>query len=149
MSINNVTTDILNDYVKSAYLDSNKTINQIAILFTKTLDKTVDEINEAFPEHRATIFTSKSKPITEDLIKATDKGHLIFLVVEDVLDNESYKLLEKIEKEGIIDQITQSGEIVQKKIPESQLIFMVGTREVLENQHGNLVNLGGNFLDLI
>lgn len=149
MSIKNVTTDILKDFVKSAYLDSNKTINQIAVIFTQSLDKTDDEINTAFPEHKTTIFSSRSHPITEEILKAISKGHLIFLFVDDILDNESFKFLKRIKDAGVVDQVAQNGTVTPKKMPESQLIFIIGNRDTLEKQHGNLVNLGGNFLDLI
>lgn len=130
---------IFQDFIDNSKLPKISNFNPISII-------AIDDYNQLKKIANSETYIIEVKEHTTDeeikalLEKSLYEHSVTMLILYFHLPLETYKLLENLKETRKLNN--------GKEIPQNTTIVLAGKREVLENQWGNLFNLGSNFLEL-
>jgi hypothetical protein len=142
---------VIKDFLNSLSQSNHLTTNRVSII----IEKPGEEFMRLIPDElqsKSIILKINNKTtvaIFEHLKKDLETKDYIFLFLSSEVSESIYNQLFLLSKNGFID-ITMPGRTdrVVVHLNEKNNIILVGERQMLENQHDNLINLGNQFLDI-
>lgn len=153
MTSNDVKTAILIDFLQMLERSFHLSTNPISIITVKESFPSFDSlIPNVFKEESVLIeIQEKVHPdvILGSLVEVLPGKKFIFLKIDTVIHPKVLNQLNLLSREGFLDtQIANVSYPIEEKFPRQSFLILLGKRKILENQHGNLFNLGAHFLDL-
>lgn len=143
---------ILKNFLESLSSSYHQTVNPINIIFYSPpplfneLLENGHKDKSVFIEIKENIHPDES---LRNLREALPMKKFIFLNIQGNIPKKLHRQLDLLSREGFMDaSIARESMWVSEKVTSDILIFLVGKRNLLENQHGNLSNLSSNILDL-
>lgn len=137
------------DFVNTAKADSQKTGNYISIVLCNK-SSTVPDIVHAFYGQEGSFLVKVNKDTKpDDLLQYMfPQKKPIFLSVKELMSDSMYFFLKNIAVNKQLVFTNREGNMVSLPMNTEDHLFIISKREILENQHNNIMNLSINILDL-
>ena len=152
MTPNELKSTILTDFLQMLERTYHLSTNPINIITSEPANKLEDLLPASLKNQSAFIeIKEEAHPdvILKNLTEALPNKKFIFLKVNGIIPPKVHHQLNLLSQEGFMDaSVAKRPERVEEKLPRESFVILVGKREILENQHGNLFNISAHFLDL-
>ncbi len=140
---------VIADFINSSKVDHSKTGSTISIILCNKPSIIVDIVHAYYGKSGSVLIKVNRNTNPNDLLASMfPQKKAIFLSIKEAISNDLYQFLKNIAENKQIITIDISGNPVVVPTSSKNHLFIVSKKETLESQHGNLINLSVNVLDV-
>lgn len=137
------------DFVNTSKIDSQKTNSFISIVLCNKSSTVPDIIHAFYGQDGSFLIKVNKDTKSDDLLQYMfPQKKPIFLIVKEVINESMYLFLKSVSEKKQLAFNNKEGNLVSLPVSTENHLFIISKREILENQHNNIMNLSINILDL-